>query len=42
MSNNVLIKIEYMNQEYSGAGWTGSKYQDGQANGLVIETVIGF
>lgn len=42
MTNNVLIKMEYMNQEYSGAGFTATQYQDGQFNGIVLEAVIGF
>lgn len=42
MTNNVLMKLEYMNQEYAGAGYSGTKYQDGKFNGIVIEAVIGF
>lgn len=42
MTNNVLIKLEYMSQEYSGDGWAGSRFQDGQFDGIVFEAVIGF
>ena len=42
MTNNVLVKLEYMNQEYSGAGFANSRFQDGQFNGIVLEAVIGF
>ncbi|MBO6497256.1 MAG: hypothetical protein JJ978_16950 [Roseivirga sp.] len=42
MTDNVLMKLEYVNQEYSGAGYTNTKYQDGKFNGIVIEAVIGF
>ncbi len=42
MTDNVLVKLEYMNQEYSGAGWANSRFQDGQFSGVVLEAVIGF
>jgi len=42
MTNNVLVKLEYMNQEYSGGRFAGSRYQDGKFNGIVLEAVIGF
>lgn len=42
MTNNVLVKLEYMNQEYSGAGFANTRYQDGKFNGMVLEAVIGF
>ena len=42
MTNNVLVKLEYMNQEYSGAGFANSRFQDGKFNGFVFEAVIGF
>lgn len=42
MTNNVLVKLEYTNQEYSGAGFTGSRFQDGKFNGIFLEAVIGF
>jgi hypothetical protein len=42
MTNNVLMKLEYVNQEYSGAGFTGSRYQEGKFNGVVIEAAISF
>jgi hypothetical protein len=42
MTNNVLVKLEYVNQEYSGAGYTGSRFQDGKFNGVVLEAAISF
>jgi hypothetical protein len=42
MTNNVLVKLEYMNQEYSGAGFASTRLQDGEFNGIVLEAVIGF
>lgn len=42
MTNNVLVKLEYMNQEYSGAGFANTRFQDGKFNGMVLEAVIGF
>jgi hypothetical protein len=42
MTNNVLMKIEYVNQEYAGDGFNGGRYQGGKFNGMVLEAVIGF
>jgi len=42
MTNNILMKTEYVSQKYDGDGWIGSIYQGGEFNGLVIEAVIGF
>lgn len=42
MTNNVLVKLEYMNQEYSGPGFAGSRFQDGKFNGVVLEAAISF
>jgi len=42
MTNNVLVKLERVNQEYTGAGWTGGRFQDGSFDGWVFEAVIGF
>lgn len=42
MTKNVLAKVEYVKQNYDGAGWDGTQYQDGQFDGLVIEATIGF
>ncbi|WP_422356488.1 hypothetical protein [Roseivirga pacifica] len=42
MTNNVLMKLEYVNQEYSGDGFANTRYQDGKFNGVVLEAVISF
>lgn len=42
MTNNVLLKLEYVDSQYSGDGWAGTKYFDGAYDGIVIEAVIGF
>ncbi|WP_420385956.1 hypothetical protein [Roseivirga sp.] len=42
MTNNVLMKLEYVNQEYSGDGFANTRFQDGKFNGIVLEAVIGF
>lgn len=42
LTKNVLAKVEYVNQQYDGAGFEGTKYAGGQFDGLVIEAVIGF
>lgn len=42
MTKNVLVKLEYMNQNYSGDGWTGSRFEEGNIQGIMLEAVIGF
>lgn len=42
MTKNVLAKLEYVTQSYSGDGWEGSIYQGGNFNGVVFEAVISF
>ena len=42
MTNNVLTKLEYVNQSYSGDGWDGGIYQGGGFNGIMIEAAISF
>ncbi len=42
LTKNILTKIEYVNQTNEGAGFAGTKYDDGQFDGIVIEAVIGF
>lgn len=41
-TNNVLAKIEYVQQTYDGDGWNGSKYQGAEFSGVVLEATIGF
>lgn len=42
MTKNVMLKLEYVNQQYEGTGWTNTKYAGGEFNGVNIEAVIGF
>lgn len=42
ISENVLAKVEYMKQSYSGDGYANTVFQGGYFNGLVIEATIGF
>lgn len=42
MTDNILAKIEYMNQQYEGDGWDGSRFEGGEFNGVVVEAVISF
>ncbi len=42
LTENVMVKAEYVNQSYSGSGWQGSVYQGGGFNGGVIEAIISF
>lgn len=41
MTNNILLKAEYVTQKYDGYA-TGSIFNDGKFNGLVAEAVISF
>jgi hypothetical protein len=41
ITNNILAKVEYMNQDYTGDGWTG-QYQGGNFNGIVLEAIVSF
>ena len=42
MTKNVLAKVEYVNQDYTGDGWNGTRFGGGNFNGVVMEAVIGF
>lgn len=42
LTKNILTKIEYVNQNNDGDGYNGTKYEDAQWDGIVIEAVIGF
>ena len=42
LTDNVLTKLEYVMQSYSGDGWVGSVYEDGEFSGVMIEAVIAF
>ena len=42
MTKNVLAKVEYMNQNYSGDGWAGSRFENGNIQGIMVEAVISF
>jgi hypothetical protein len=41
LTNNVLAKVEYVNQNYTGDGWAG-RFAGGSFEGIVFEAVIGF
>jgi len=43
MTKNVITKLEYVNQSYSGDGFTGNdQFQGGEFKGFVIEAAISF
>jgi hypothetical protein len=42
ITDNVVAKIEYVNQQYEGSGWEGSKYQGGRFEGIMVESGISF
>lgn len=41
ISKNILAKIEYVNQSYTGDAWTG-RFSGAEFSGFVMEAVIGF
>jgi len=42
MTDNVLVKLEYVNQKWEDKGYDGTKYQGAEFDGVVVEAVIGF
>jgi hypothetical protein len=42
MTKNVMMKVEYVSQKYKNDGWTGTKYDGAEFDGLNLEAVIGF
>jgi hypothetical protein len=42
LTNNVLVKLEYVNQNYTGDGWQGQRFDGGNFQGVMFEAVIGF
>lgn len=42
LTNNVLVKTEYVMQSYSDPGFDGTKFQGAEFNGIMLEAVIGF
>ncbi|MBL3655934.1 hypothetical protein [Fulvivirga sediminis] len=42
LTDNIMAKVEYVNQQYEDDGWIGTKYQDGKFDGFNVEAVIGF
>ncbi|MEQ9229140.1 MAG: hypothetical protein RIF46_00545 [Cyclobacteriaceae bacterium] len=42
MTDNVLVKLEYVKQKYEGDGWVGSKFEGAKFNGVNVEAVISF
>lgn len=42
VTGNILAKVEYVWQDYSGDGWTGQTFRDAKFSGIMIEGVITF
>jgi len=42
MTDNIMAKLEYVEQEYTGDGWQGRKFQGASFDGLVLELGISF
>ncbi|UZR94508.1 hypothetical protein [Chondrinema litorale] len=42
LTKNIVTKFEYVNQQYEGEGWTGTKYEGAEFKGVMIEAAISF
>ena len=42
LTENVLTKVEYVKQTYTGDGWAGQLYQGAEFSGLMVEATISF
>lgn len=42
LTKNVLAKLEYVNQTYSGEGYSETKFEGAEFDGVMIEAVISF
>ncbi|MBT28419.1 MAG: hypothetical protein CMO01_02080 [Thalassobius sp.] len=42
LTKNIVTKFEYVNQQYKGEGWTGTKYEGAEFKGVMIEAAISF
>lgn len=42
ITENILAKVEYVSQAYSGGGWTGQTFEGGKFNGIMFEGAISF
>lgn len=41
ITDNIMAKVEYMQQNYEGDGWAG-RFDEGEFNGVVVEAVVSF
>ncbi len=41
ITDNIMAKVEYMQQTYDGDGWAG-RFDEGEFNGVVVEAVVSF
>ena len=42
LTNNILTKVEYVNQSYNGKAFDGTHYEGGEFNGIMVEAAISF
>jgi len=42
LTNNIMTKVEYVTSSYDGDGFSGTKLQGAEFNGLVIEAAVSF
>jgi len=42
LTDHLLVKAEYVSQNYYGSGWESSVYERANFNGIMVEAVVGF
>lgn len=42
LTNNIMTKVEYVNQQYTGTAYDGGRYDGAGFNGIVVEAAISF
>jgi hypothetical protein len=42
MTDNIIVKLEYVTEKRKGDGWNGTQFQDAQFDGFMLEAAISF
>jgi hypothetical protein len=42
LTNHIMAKLEYVQNTYDGDGWDGTRFQEGEFSGIVLEAVVSF
>jgi hypothetical protein len=42
LTENIMAKLEYVTQSYEGDGWSGSRFEGGEFDGIMLEALISF